>query len=185
MTEKPTATNRVPEFDRVANRNAAIRWGGLVVGLLSLQVAVGVVAIMLATGDPSAAVLPDYYQKSLDWDEQRKSESVSQELGWNLTLVPIPGQQNATLQGVLTDADGKPVDIAAGTVDMYHYARAADVKTIPIAANDSGVIVSEDCFTADGLWQIEIDVTDDQGQRFVHSQDLLVTQTQHRLTKGN
>ncbi len=185
MMENPTTTNPTPEFNRIANRNAAIRWGGLVVGLLTLQVAVGVVAIMLATGDPSAAVLPDYYQKSLDWDDQRKSESVSRELGWNIALVPIPGQHGATLQGVLTDADGKPVQIASGTVRMYHYARAADVKTFSIGANSSGVVVAEDCFAADGLWQIDIEVSNDQDEHFVHSQDILVTQAQRRLTKGN
>ncbi|GAA5510518.1 FixH family protein [Novipirellula caenicola] len=185
MIEKTTTTNRMPEFNRIANRNAAIRWGGLVVGLLSLQVAVGVVAIMLATGDPSAAVLPDYYQKSLEWDDHRKSESVSRELGWKLTLVPIPGQHTATLQGVLSDTDGKPIRIASGTIHMYHYARAAEVKTFSIQPNSNGVVVAEDCFSADGLWKIEIDVTNDQDQQFVHSQDMLVTQTQRRLTKGN
>ncbi|GAA4468263.1 FixH family protein [Novipirellula rosea] len=185
MTKNSTTTNPTPEFNRIANRNAAIRWGGLVVGLLTLQVAVGVIAIMLATGDPSAAVLPDYYQKSLDWDNQRSSETASHELGWKIALVPIPGQHNATLQGVLTDADGEPVRIASGTVHMYHYARAADVKTFSIQANSNGVVVAEDCFPVDGLWQIDIDVTNDQDQRFVHSQDILVTQTQRRLTKGS
>ena len=53
-----------------ANRRAAWRWGGFVVGLLSLQVAGGITAIVLATGDESVAVVPNYHEKSLQWDAE-------------------------------------------------------------------------------------------------------------------
>ena len=55
---------------REANRRAALRWGGFVVALLSLQVIGGIAAIMIATGDESFAVVPNYHQKALHWDDE-------------------------------------------------------------------------------------------------------------------
>ena len=44
------------------SRRAAWRWGTLVVTFLTLQVGIGVAAIVLSTGDRSVAIEPDYYQ---------------------------------------------------------------------------------------------------------------------------
>ncbi len=185
-TTTPTANAPAAvEFDRIANRNAAIRWGGFVVGMLSFQVAIGVIAVMLATGDPSVAVVPDYYQKSLAWDDQRESESVSRQLGWTLTLVPIAAPQGASLQAFLKNVDGEPVQIQSGTLRLFHHARGADVQTFSLEPNAQGLVVLEGCFSVDGLWQVEIDVRNDREERFVDSQDVFVNQTQRNLARGS
>ncbi|MFG0263003.1 MAG: FixH family protein [Novipirellula sp. JB048] len=173
------------EFDRIANRNAALRWGGFVVGMLSLQIAIGVIAVMLATGDPSVAVVPDYYQKSLAWDAQRESENASRQLGWTLTLVPIADPDGASLRAFLKDAEGEPVAIRSGTLRLFHHARGGDIQTVSLSPNAEGLIVLDGCFAVDGLWQVEIEVLSDQDERFIDSQDMFVNQTQRSLPRGN
>ncbi len=171
------------EPHRIANRNAALRWGSLIIGLLSLQVIIGIICVILATSDPSVAVVPDYYQKSLDWDDSRKVEAVSDELGWSLVLVPLPGQNGASLQGVLRSKEDEPVVIKSGSVSLFHHTRAGDVRMIAIAPNDHGVIAIDECFVVDGLWQVTIDVKNDADERFVSTNDVLVTQANRRFSQ--
>ena len=71
----------------VANRRAAWRWGTLVVGMLSLQVVLGVAAVFLATGDESVAVIPNYYDKALAWDQQMAQQQASESLGWDVEML--------------------------------------------------------------------------------------------------
>lgn len=154
----------------VANRRAAIRWGALVVGMLSLQVILGVVAVVLATSDQSAAVIPDYYNKALAWDEQRAQREASRSLNWQLEFVETDyGTMGSGLQINIRDADQQPIPIASGTVQLYRHARAAEVLVAPIAKAEDGIVEVAGCFPHHGLWQVEIDVHDRDGNRFVES----------------
>lgn len=73
MTNAPPTKN-----ERIAksNRWAAWRWGSLVVGMLGLQLVLGFVAVSLATNNDAAAVIPNYYEKSLQWDDDRAKLAV-------------------------------------------------------------------------------------------------------------
>ena len=162
------------ELEQRANRNAAIRWGGFVVGLLTLQVAGGAAAIYLATGDPSVAVVPDYHQKALDWDKQVELEQTSRELGW---LIDVQvNKPTAGLQIKLTD-EGSEIEIDHGTVQLYHHARAGDVRRLHYPSESTGSIVFPASFDREGIWQVELDVTDIMGNRFVHSQDIVFSRS--------
>ncbi|WP_168564218.1 FixH family protein [Crateriforma spongiae] len=160
-----------------ANSKAAWRWGSMVVALLTLQVALGVVAIFLATGDRSVAVVPDYYQKALDWDKQAERKRTSEKLGWTFTVAEIPaGQSGNGLMLKLLDADDQPVAIQTGTVSIYHHARAGDVLQFSLDESmtaDSPLAFTE-CVDRGGWWQVEIDVTDDSGARYVESRQVLL-----------
>jgi nitrogen fixation protein FixH len=154
----------------VANRRAAWRWGSFVVGMLSLQVVLGVVAVMLATGDQSVAVIPDYYDKALAWDEQMAEREASKALGWQVEFVETDyGQLGSGLQINLKDAADAPIEIESGTVQLYRHARAAEVMVAPVVQADDGVIELASCFSHHGLWQVELNVIDRDGNRFVES----------------
>mgnify|MGYP001555754167 CR=1 FL=1 len=154
----------------LANRRAAIRWGSLVVGMLTLQVILGVVAITLATSDQSAAVIPDYYNKALAWDEQRAQREASQSLNWQLEFVETNyGKVGSGLQINIRNEQNQPVQIQSGSVQLYRHARAADVVVAPIAKADDGIIEVASCFPHLGVWQVELDVIDRDGNRFVES----------------
>ena len=157
-----------------ANRRAAWRWGAFVVGMLGLQVAGGVMAIMLATGDQSVAVVPDYHQKALRWDEEVALRQASRSLGWTCEVDyrTAGGSRPATLQFALTDRGGVPVKIASGELKIYRHARAADVRVVPIPRDSIAVIELADCFDEAGLWQVSVDMQDHAGNRFVDSREL-------------
>lgn len=158
---------------REANRRAAWRWGGLVVGLLGLQVAGGVAAIVLATRDASSlGIVPDYHQKALHWDDEVALRSASQALGWDCQFSQIDGVPAAGLRVTITDRNTRPVELAAGELTIYRHVRAAEVRRVKIPAGAVGMIELGGCFDAEGLWQVAIDVSDRAGNRFVESREL-------------
>lgn len=161
-----------------ANRRAAWRWGGFVVGLLGLQVAGGIFAIMLATGDKSVAVVPDYHQKALQWDKQVALQEASKQLGWTLSVdVTSTRQEHPGMTLLLADRNGAPVILDQGEIQIYRHVRASDVRSVALPKGTTGPIELTDCFTSPGLWQVSIDVTDNQGNRFTDSQEVTVELT--------
>src|SRR6056297_599142 len=113
------------EQARIENRRAAWRWGSLVVGMLTVQVVAGAFAIRLATRDPSVAVVPDYYQKALDWDDHVALRRASQKLGWDVLLQQIDlDKPYSGLQIDVVDRSGRPVPLKSGSVRLYSHVRA-------------------------------------------------------------
>lgn len=166
--------------DREANRNAAWRWGGFVVGLLTLQVAIGVVAIVLANGDGSADVIPNYYQKALDWDDDIALQHASAKLGWQLKLGATDdrGESNGLLMQ-LTDQDGVPIQIASGRLRWYRHAQGGNVRSVAIPNHPGGMFTMDACFETGGLWQVLVDVTDTSGNRFTDSREIDLNSPSH------
>jgi nitrogen fixation protein FixH len=158
------------------NRRAAWRWGTLVVSLLGLQVAGGIMAIMLATGDASVAVVPDYHQKALHWDDEVALQTASQALGWDCDVSQIDeGAAVAGLRITITDGDSRPVELASGELQIYRHARAAEVRRVKVPAGALGMFELGGCLDADGLWQVTVDVSDRAGHRFAETFELYVT----------
>lgn len=148
----------------------------MIVGLLGLQVAGGVFAIILATGDESVAVVPDYHQRALQWDDEMAVRRASEKLGWTCDVQQIAMADNgsAGLVAALTDDRGETIDVAQGTLQWYQHIRANDVRQLAIRAGTLDTMRLDDCFDANGLWEVTIDVTDAEGNRFVHSVTLKI-----------
>ncbi len=163
--------NRSEKDIRRLNRNAAWRWGSLVVGLLTLQVIGGVTSIILATSDESVAVIPDYHQKALRWDEEMSVRAASAKLGWSTDLATHGRGMNLSV----FDQDGNRVAIASGKIEWYHLAKAAKVNRFDVNSVPTGSIDLQRCFDADGRWNVTLDLLDEQGNRFVHAQEIYVT----------
>ena len=158
-----------------ANRRAAWRWGSLVVGLLGLQVAGGVVAIILATGDESVAVVPNYHEKALNWDAEMAAQAASAALGWHCEVMQINNEATPSgLRLTLTDRQGMPVLVESGELRLYRHFRASDVRQVPIPSGKFSKLELPRCFDAIGLWQVMLDLKCENGDRFLHSQELVV-----------
>lgn len=87
-------------------------WPWLVVSLLSGHTLLIVTAVTLAVRDPSFAVVPDYYDKAVDYDHYKADLQASAELGWTLTIKPGSivdehGQRLVTAD--VLDRDGQPL----------------------------------------------------------------------------
>ena len=158
-----------------ANRRAAWRWGSLIVGLLGLQVAGGVIAILLATGDESVAVVPNYHEKALNWDREIAAQAASAALGWKCDVAPTgAGSLPAGLRIALTNREGNPVQVVSGTLRLYRHARANDVRELPIRPGEFSLVELPGCFEVAGLWQVILELRGDRGERFMHSQEVQV-----------
>lgn len=144
------------------------------VGFLTFTLCLGFAAITLATQDPSVAVVPDYYQKALAWDETEKLRRDSEALGW---AVQTSVSSKGVLHVDLRDADGRPVEITNGSIEIFRHARANHITKHDLEASAEGAISIQDVITHSGWWTVRLDVTDASGQRYAASSD-------HRVTMG-
>lgn len=120
----------------------AWRWPVIIVGLLGLHATLMMWAVMKATGDPNNAVIPDYYAKSLTWDQQKAAAAKSDALGWKVSLVvgkgkDALGQREATVG--LVDSFAEPVDAPSVEVTYFHQARPTEVVTVKVEKGAGGL----------------------------------------------
>jgi nitrogen fixation protein FixH len=145
------------------------KWPLIVVGLLLGHVSLMVTAVVLATGDKSFAVLPNYYDKAVNWDKNQAELRASEKLGWQVTLVPsadVDPTGRRTLSVTLADAAGRPVADAAVELSWYHHARPTELLKASLHTDASGRAVRTVTMRREGFYQVNVTATA-AGQRFV------------------
>ena len=75
-----STTDDKAEAQRV-ERKARRVWVSIVVGLLGLQVVAGITTVVLATGDPTVAIIPNYHDSAVNWDTTRRARQLTDRLG--------------------------------------------------------------------------------------------------------
>lgn len=111
------------------------RWPWIIVGLLGGHVLLMVVAVTIATHDRSFAVVPNYYQRALNWDQTQAEKRASEKLGWHVRVEAssqVDPIGRRTVSFVLTDADGKPLDHAVLDVEYFHHAHGDEEKQVKL-----------------------------------------------------
>lgn len=131
----------------------------VVLGLLGGHVVFIMVAITLATGDQSFAVVPDYYKKAVDYDQRKAELAESDSLGWRAELQPAAlvdalGEREVVV--VLRDESGASVTGAAVRVSCYHYARAGEPIAFDLQEVLPGQYVGRARLAREGFWQFEL-----------------------------
>lgn len=149
------------EAPPVGERSARWTWTAVIVGLLCVQLAMSGVAIFLATGDPSAAVVPNYHKHALEWDQYVAVKQQSAALGWqwDVTVEPkgdVYGNHQVTLE--LHDRDGRPLDGATLDLHVWHHARAAEPVQIALSAvkDRPGIYAGTAVLRRSGLWHLDL-----------------------------
>lgn len=148
-----------------------IVWPGLVVALLGGSVLTGVVTVTMATGDPSFAIEPDYYERALAWDEDVANQRASDALGWRTTLELAEADDalgKRTFTVTLVDKDGAAVEGAKVSMVAFHKALSSERLTKHFDQIGDGTYVTSLASPRDGAWQIDLTAT--QGEdTFLHS----------------
>ena len=127
---------------RAQARRAMLTWAGVIVGLLSLQVALCVVGVTLAVRGKGVVVESDYYTKALHWDQQKALLQASRDLGWNVGLDVGP---TATTRGdravviTLVDRAGTPIDDAGVELAYFHHAAPRDLRHVKLLYGIGGL----------------------------------------------
>jgi hypothetical protein len=145
----------------LAERSAKRFWVSLVVTLLGLQLVIGYVAIKLATGDPTVAVIPDYHDRALGWDVSHQASTAADRMGWTVDIVASDivddrGMRAATV--TVWDETGTPVDDLQVVGMAYHHARAGDVQRFDLPSVGEGRYLTLAPLGRPGLWQIEVHI---------------------------
>ncbi len=152
------------EFKAI-ERRARRFWVSVIVGFLSLQVAIGIASIVLALNDPTVAVIPNYHQSALDWDVTHRARQLSDELGWQIDYNVVPAEQagKRTLLVTILDRSGKPLGGLNVSAKVYRHARGGDVDRLHLRAVADGNYQADTKFSDKGLWQIELVFEGDHG----------------------
>jgi nitrogen fixation protein FixH len=144
-------------------------WPVGVVLTLATVVAANIGLIVVARGDPSFAIEPDYYARAVAWDSTLAQQRRNADLGWSLApaLNPFTRDGDATLRVRLTDASGKDLDGATIEVAAVFNARATDVRTATLSADGAGGYVTALPVNHAGVWQLRFTVVRGT-DRFTH-----------------
>jgi len=143
-----------------ARRRGAWGWPlGLALALVA-SAAGNIVFAVVASREPSFAVEPDYYQRSLEWDRTMAQEDVNRALGWSIAAAGEPTGVSGQLQLVATlvDRAGRGVDGAQVRVEARHGARAADLVSGQLASAGTGRYAAVLPLARPGLWELRFRV---------------------------
>lgn len=157
-----------------ATRSAWL-WGSVVVAFLILQLVVGGLAFNLATGDPSVAVVPDYHERAINWDDEVARRKRSDQLGWKSAFQW--GETSSEASGrefaiEVVDSDGKAVAGGEASVRFYHHARGVDVATMTLQERSPGKYGAELPMAKLGLWDVEFSLSRGQDEAYWRQQTI-------------
>ena len=118
-----------------AKRVKRARWPWIIVGLLGGHVTIMVVAVIIATNDRSFAVVPNYYQRAVNWDQTQAQKRASEKLGWHVRVEAsnqVDPIGRRAMSFVLTDADGKALDHAVLEIEYFHDSHGDEEKQVKL-----------------------------------------------------
>ncbi len=158
----------VPDAEELARleRRARWFWGSAIVGLLGLQVLIGVGSILLSIGDPSVAIVPNYHQKALDWDAAQRARHLLDQLGWQVatSVGPVTASEQRRLVHIrVRDANGNSVSGLNITGSLYHHARGSDIHALRFIESETGGYSATTSLVAAGMWQVQLQIEGEHG----------------------
>jgi hypothetical protein len=145
-----------------AERRAKYFWVSLVVTLLTIQIVIGAVAIHLATGDPTVAMVPNYHQTALNWDQQKHVASAADRMGWTIDLKAsdvADGQGRRAVEVAVLDQHGDEVDDLQLRATAYHHAAASDVCSFSVDSIGNGNYLALAPLGRSGIWNLRIEIS--------------------------
>ena len=155
------------EEQKKAERKAKRFWVSFVMLLLGLQLAIGAVAINLATGDSSAAVIPDYHTAALNWDATHKKRTALARMGWELTVQPSEVVDESGRRAVrveVTDGNRVGVEGLRLSAQAYHHAHGRNIESFDFQSLADGTYQAIAPMNQSGLWQLELSFERDDEQ---------------------
>lgn len=152
------AASPLTAIEIASRRRAQWLWPMIIVGLLLMNVTIVIVTVILAAGDPSAAVEPDYYAKALAFDSTMKQREASAKLGWTAepSLRTAADGRTPELVVRLNDRDHQALSGAAVTITAFPSVRSGERQSLSATAAQPGVYITPIRITRGGIWIIRI-----------------------------
>jgi nitrogen fixation protein FixH len=135
-------------------------WPVIVVALLMVGVGANVGLMLVAAGDASFAVEPDYYQKALRWDETMAQETRNAALGWSVVAAFEPAARpgEVKLTARVNDRMGRAIEGARVLVETFHSARASHVLAAALVPEAAGRYAATLPLGRPGIWEVRLRV---------------------------
>jgi nitrogen fixation protein FixH len=137
-------------------------WPWVIVGMLIFHASIIIGTLLMISAREDLYVEPDYYAKSIDWDNQRAIKENADRLGWDISFVvvgaDIEGFSEAKKQVMVTlkDANGDSMDRALVEVECYHPAHANDRQYAVVHGLGDGVYETALDIQTPGFWKVQI-----------------------------
>jgi nitrogen fixation protein FixH len=152
----------VTTTEQQQERRAWLQWGGLIAGFFVVQFSMSIVAIVLATSDPTHAVIPNYHQQAMAHDKVLSARQASERLGWRWTIALETSSSSSAMNSFtvqLKNQQGQPIEQALVSVDLCHHARGNQRQRVCLTPveNQPGVYRGVGQLSKTGVWQIDMD----------------------------
>lgn len=136
-------------------------WPIFVLVLLIGHVSILTTAAILASTDPSVAAEPDFYEKALAWDADRKLVREPSLDGYEVTpvLAPPTSQKAEGQLSLEITREGVPVQGDTLTATIFHAARSGDRQHLTLTEVQPGVYVAPALLNRDGHWEVRFELT--------------------------
>lgn len=149
------------ETQQQAERRAKRFYISLVLLLFAIQSTILGTALKLAIGDPALAVVPDYHQAALNWDQSHRASLASDRLGWDANVIvsdvsDAKGQRAVSVE--LRDKQGQTLDHLDVDAIVYRHADAAAFEAIDLLNTGDGRYLGMASMPQRGLWQLELSI---------------------------
>jgi|LakMenE18May11ns_1017448.scaffolds.fasta_scaffold9738568_2 nitrogen fixation protein FixH len=144
---------------QVTERRARRFWVSFICLILGSNIGMGLFAVYLAVSDPAQSVIPNYYQKGLDWDKTKAALAESERLGWTVEVSIYPEAFNAsqrTIRLTVLNRDGNVVEKATGTLSIFHHAHAKEIQELSLAEVFPGVYEANAQMVDPGHWDMTL-----------------------------
>lgn len=130
----------------IAAKPRSYRWPTIIVALLAGHVVLMMWAVFKATADPNFVVIPNYYDKAVNWDKEQARRAASEKLGWRAEVVvdakaDALNRRNVTVN--LVDATGAAVSVESIQLDGYHDADPSHPFTLKLTRSAPGVFTTQ------------------------------------------
>ncbi len=151
------------EEEQQQERRAKWIWGGIIAGFFIVQFSMSIVAIVLATSDPTHAVIPNYHQQAMEHDKVLSERQASERLGWKWAIQLETHSSTSpthTFTVQIHDAHDEPVRNAQVSIELWHHARGNQRQRVRLAeeTHQPGVYRGTARLGRTGIWQIDLDV---------------------------
>ncbi len=164
----PPSKATVPSAAELAQleRSARRWWVSAIVGLLGLQVVIGIGSVILAVGDPTVAIVPNYHQKALDWDATQRAAQLTRKLGWKvspLVGLAVPDSGGRLVRIAIHDNQQQPVSELRLSAKIYHHARGTQIHELLFVETDAGFYEATIGLREAGMWQLQLQIEGKHG----------------------
>lgn len=140
-----------------------IAWPMMIVGFLLLGITWSIGVVVASQSDGGPAVVADYYEKAISWDDEIKRRTQSDAFNWEITIELTNSNTGPILITTLHDAQGHPVDGLNGSIQASRPQEAQPVATMKLLPSDTepGTYISPFPQHAKGLWDFHLDAEHD------------------------